>query len=66
MIDKDGMAVSLTQTINVPFGSGLVVPGTGVLLNNEMDDFYLKDPIRSVSSETSSTLRLLGKGRSRA
>ena len=44
MIDKDGMAVSLTQTINVPFGSGLVVPGTGVLLNDEMDDFYLEGP----------------------
>ena len=38
------MAVALTQTINVPFGSGLVVPGTGVLLNDEMDDFYLEAP----------------------
>ena len=44
VIDKDGMAVSLTQTINVPFGSGLVVPGTGVLLNDEMDDFYFEGP----------------------
>ncbi len=44
VIDKDGQAVSLTQTINVPFGSGLVVPGTGVLLNDEMDDFYLAGP----------------------
>jgi gamma-glutamyltranspeptidase/glutathione hydrolase len=44
VVDKDGMAVALTQTINVPFGSGLVVPGTGVLLNDEMDDFYLEAP----------------------
>lgn len=44
VIDKDGLAIALTQTINVPFGSGLVVPGTGVLLNNEMDDFYLGGP----------------------
>jgi gamma-glutamyltranspeptidase/glutathione hydrolase len=29
----------LTQTVNTGFGSGVVVPGTGVLLNNEMDDF---------------------------
>ena len=44
VIDKSGMAVALTQTINTPFGSGLVVPGTGVLLNNEMDDFYVDGP----------------------
>jgi gamma-glutamyltranspeptidase/glutathione hydrolase len=44
VIDKDGMAISVTQTINVPFGSGLVVPGTGVLLNDEMDDFYVEAP----------------------
>jgi len=44
VIDKNGMAVALTQTINTPFGSGLVVPGTGVLLNDEMDDFYVDGP----------------------
>lgn len=44
VVDKDGLAVALTQTINVPFGSGLMVPGTGVLLNDEMDDFYVKGP----------------------
>jgi len=41
-IDRDGYAVSLTQTINYTFGSGVVAPGTGVLLNNEMDDFSAK------------------------
>jgi gamma-glutamyltranspeptidase/glutathione hydrolase len=44
VVDRDGMAVALTQSINVPFGSGLVVPGTGVLLNDEMDDFYALGP----------------------
>jgi gamma-glutamyltranspeptidase/glutathione hydrolase len=39
VIDKDGNVVSMTQTINELWGSGVVVPGTGVLLNNEMDDF---------------------------
>ncbi|MBX7147721.1 gamma-glutamyltransferase [bacterium] len=39
VIDKDGNMASMTNTINSPFGSGLIVPGTGIVLNNEMDDF---------------------------
>ena len=42
VIDKEGNRVSATLSINLPFGSGFVVPGTGVLLNNEMDDFSAK------------------------
>ena len=42
IIDGDGNRVAATQTVNLLFGSGLVPPGTGVLLNNEMDDFALK------------------------
>ena len=37
--DGRGGAVALTMTINTPFGSGITVPGTGIVLNNEMDDF---------------------------
>lgn len=37
--DVEGNWVSITATINTAFGSKVVVPGTGVLLNNEMDDF---------------------------
>jgi gamma-glutamyltranspeptidase/glutathione hydrolase len=44
VVDGEGTAVALTLTINIPFGSGLVVPGTGVLLNDEMDDFYVGAP----------------------
>lgn len=39
VVDKDGMAVSLTYTLNFSYGSGFTAPGTGILLNNEMDDF---------------------------
>lgn len=42
IIDAQGNLVSATQTVNLTYGSGMVAPGTGVLLNNEMDDFALK------------------------
>lgn len=42
VIDKWGNAVSNTYTLNFSYGSGLVADGTGVLLNNEMDDFSAK------------------------
>jgi gamma-glutamyltranspeptidase/glutathione hydrolase len=42
ILDKDGNRVATTITINLWLGTGLMVPGTGVLLNNEMDDFSSK------------------------
>lgn len=42
IIDAEGNLVAGTQTVNLLFGSGLIPPGTGVLLNDEMDDFALK------------------------
>jgi len=41
IIDADGNLVSATQTVNTTFGSKFVAPGTGFVLNNEMDDFAL-------------------------
>ncbi|MEN5186593.1 gamma-glutamyltransferase [Luteimonas sp. TWI596] len=42
IVDAAGNRAAVTQTVNLLFGSGLVAPGTGVLLNNEMDDFALQ------------------------
>ena len=42
VLDSEGNRVAATLSINLPFGSGFVAPGTGVLLNNEMDDFSAK------------------------
>lgn len=42
VVDKDGNAVALTTTLNRTYGNRIVVPGTGFLLNNEMDDFSSK------------------------
>ncbi len=42
VIDGDGMAVALTSTINTSYGSSIVAPETGIVLNNEMDDFVAK------------------------
>ncbi len=42
IVDSDGNAVANTYTLNLPYGSGLVAEGTGVLLNNELDDFAAK------------------------
>ncbi|MDQ0322551.1 gamma-glutamyltranspeptidase/glutathione hydrolase [Pararhizobium capsulatum DSM 1112] len=42
IIDKDGNAVAVTYTLNGSFGAGVMAPGTGILLNNEMDDFTAK------------------------
>jgi gamma-glutamyltranspeptidase/glutathione hydrolase len=42
VVDGSGLAVANTYTLNGGFGAKLIVPGTGVILNNEMDDFTSK------------------------
>lgn len=42
IVDRFGNAVANTYTLNFSYGSGITVPGTGILLNNEMDDFAAK------------------------
>ncbi|WJW75752.1 gamma-glutamyltransferase [Thiohalobacter sp. IOR34] len=48
ILDTEGNRVAATLSINYPFGSGFLVPGTGVLLNDEMDDFSIKPGVPNV------------------
>ncbi len=48
VLDREGNRVAATLSINYPFGSGFVAPGTGVLLNDEMDDFAAQPGVANV------------------
>lgn len=48
ILDKEGNRVAATLSVNYPFGSGVVAPGTGVLLNDEMDDFSASPGVPNV------------------
>ncbi len=63
VVDGNGAAVSLTQTINTPFGSGVVVRGTGVLLNNEMDDFAADPGVPNVYGLIQSEANAIAPGK---
>lgn len=43
IVDAEGNTVSSTQTVNSTFGSGKMVPGAGIIMNDEMDDFYYEN-----------------------
>ena len=46
--DSDGYWVAITATVNTGFGSKVIVPGTGIVLNNEMDDFSSQPGVPNV------------------
>ena len=46
--DAEGNWVAITATVNTAFGSKVIVPGTGVVLNNEMDDFAIAPGVPNV------------------
>ena len=48
VVDRFGNAVSCTQTVNTRFGSKLLAAGTGIVLNNEMDDFAIHGAVGNV------------------
>ncbi len=48
VLDSEGNYVAATLSINYPFGSGFVAPGTGILLNDEMDDFSMSGGVANI------------------
>jgi gamma-glutamyltranspeptidase/glutathione hydrolase len=48
VVDAEGNAVANTYTLNGGFGSGVTIPGTGILMNNEMDDFTAKVGVKNM------------------
>src|SRR5450830_616073 len=63
VIDRDGNAVSNTTTLNFSYGLGLVADGTGVLLNNELDDFTAKPGAANAYGLVGFTANLPGPGK---
>jgi len=63
VIDRDGNAVSNTYTLNFSYGVGLIADGTGVLLNNELDDFTAKSGASNAYGLIGFTANLPGPGK---
>jgi gamma-glutamyltranspeptidase/glutathione hydrolase len=63
IIDQQGNMVAATLSVNYLFGSGLVAEGTGVLLNNEMDDFSAKPGVPNAYGLLGSTANAIQPGK---
>ena len=63
VLDSEGNRVSATLSINYPFGSGFVPEGTGVLLNDEMDDFSIKPGTPNVYGLVGGTANAIEPGK---
>jgi gamma-glutamyltranspeptidase/glutathione hydrolase len=63
VVDRSGMAVSQTYTLEGGYGSHLVVPGTGFLLNNEMGDFNKKPGTTNLTGDIGTPANLIAPGK---
>ncbi len=63
IIDADGNRVAATLSINYAFGSGFVVPNTGILLNDEMDDFVAKPGVPNLYGLVGSEANKIAPGK---
>ncbi len=63
VIDGDGRVVAVTETINLEFGSYVMIPGSGVILNNELDDFAIESGKPNQFGLIQSENNLIGPGK---
>jgi gamma-glutamyltranspeptidase / glutathione hydrolase len=63
VIDRDGMAVSNTYTLEGSYGSHVVIRGTGILLNNEMGDFNKKPGTTNLTGDIGTPANLIAPGK---
>lgn len=63
VVDKAGNAVAVTYTLNTNFGSGIVAQGTGIVLNNEMDDFSAKPGVANAYGLTGGDANAVAAGK---
>ncbi len=61
--DREGNVVAITQTVNTSFGCKMIVPGTGVILNNEMDDFSIAPGVRNAFGLVGSAANAVAPGK---
>ena len=61
--DSDGWWVACTATVNTTFGSGVVIPGTGIVMNNEMDDFSAQPGAPNVFGLTGAEANAVAPGK---
>ncbi len=61
--DQEGNVVAMTQTVNTSFGCKMIVPGTGVILNNEMDDFSIAPGVRNAFGLVGSAANAVAAGK---
>lgn len=63
VLDQNGNVVSTTMSVNLPFGSGYMPEGTGVILNDEMDDFSAKPGVPNAYGLVGSTANAIAPGK---
>lgn len=63
IIDREGNRVAATLSLNTPFGSGFIPPGTGVVLNNQMDDFSVAPGVANAYGLTGGEANAIAPGK---